>query len=124
MRENYADDCAHRQPSPYWLRVYAPKRFAAQAGWHASMEKRQNLIGKSAKKMRRLAAEVLQATIDSSVYSHPRIGFFSSKHDMVTKADSHYPSHMKYVYLIRSKSHLKQRYIGITSDLKKRLIVQ
>ena len=30
---------------------------------------------------------------------------------------------MKYVYLIRSKSHPKQSYIGITSDLKKRLIV-
>ena len=30
---------------------------------------------------------------------------------------------MKYVYLIRSKSHPKQSYIGITSELKKRLIV-
>lgn len=30
---------------------------------------------------------------------------------------------MKYVYLIRSESHPKQKYIGITSDLKKRLIV-
>ncbi|MEO8326749.1 MAG: GIY-YIG nuclease family protein [Nitrospirota bacterium] len=30
---------------------------------------------------------------------------------------------MKYVYLIRSKSHPKQSYIGISSDLKKRLIV-
>jgi predicted GIY-YIG superfamily endonuclease len=30
---------------------------------------------------------------------------------------------MKYVYLIRSKSHPKQSYIGITSDMKKRLIV-
>ncbi|MBA3968148.1 MAG: GIY-YIG nuclease family protein [Nitrospirales bacterium] len=30
---------------------------------------------------------------------------------------------MKYVYLIRSESHPKQSYIGITSDLKKRLIV-
>jgi predicted GIY-YIG superfamily endonuclease len=30
---------------------------------------------------------------------------------------------MKFVYLIRSKSHPKQNYIGITSDLKKRLIV-
>jgi len=30
---------------------------------------------------------------------------------------------MKYVYLIRSKSHPKQSYIGITSDLKKRLII-
>jgi predicted GIY-YIG superfamily endonuclease len=30
---------------------------------------------------------------------------------------------MKYVYLIRSKSHPKQNYIGITSDLQKRLIV-
>jgi predicted GIY-YIG superfamily endonuclease len=30
---------------------------------------------------------------------------------------------MKYVYLIRSQSHPKQSYIGITSDLKKRLIV-
>ena len=30
---------------------------------------------------------------------------------------------MKYVYLIRSKSHPKQSYIGITSDLKKRLMV-
>ena len=30
---------------------------------------------------------------------------------------------MKYVYLIRSKSHPKQSYIGITSDLKKRLTV-
>ena len=30
---------------------------------------------------------------------------------------------MKYVYLIRSNSHLKQNYIGITSNLEKRLIV-
>jgi putative endonuclease len=30
---------------------------------------------------------------------------------------------MKYVYLIRSHSHPKQSYIGITSDLEKRLIV-
>jgi predicted GIY-YIG superfamily endonuclease len=30
---------------------------------------------------------------------------------------------MKYVYLIRSKSHPEQSYIGITSDLKNRLIV-
>ncbi len=30
---------------------------------------------------------------------------------------------MKYVYLIKSQSHPKQSYIGITSDLKKRLIV-
>ena len=30
---------------------------------------------------------------------------------------------MKYVYLIKSQSHPNQRYIGITSDLKKRLIV-
>lgn len=30
---------------------------------------------------------------------------------------------MKYVYLIRSESHPKQKYIGITSDLKKGLIV-
>ncbi len=28
---------------------------------------------------------------------------------------------MHYVYLLRSKSHLEQRYIGSTSDLKKRL---
>ena len=30
---------------------------------------------------------------------------------------------MKYVYLIRSKSHPNQTYIGITSDLEKRLAV-
>ncbi len=30
---------------------------------------------------------------------------------------------MKYGYLIRSKSHPQQSYIGITSDLEKRLIV-
>jgi len=30
---------------------------------------------------------------------------------------------MKYVYLIKSKSHPKQSYIGTTSDLKKRLAV-
>jgi len=30
---------------------------------------------------------------------------------------------MKYVYLIRSESHPQQSYIGITSDLKKRLAV-
>jgi putative endonuclease len=30
---------------------------------------------------------------------------------------------MKSVYLIRSESHPKQSYIGITSDLQKRLIV-
>jgi len=29
---------------------------------------------------------------------------------------------MKYVYLIQSTSHPEQRYIGLTSDLKKRLI--
>jgi len=28
---------------------------------------------------------------------------------------------VKYVYLIQSTSHPKQRYIGLTSDLKKRL---
>ena len=72
---------------------------------------------------RRLSAEVLQPTIDSVVYFHSRIGFSSSKHDVVTKADSHDCSLMKYVYLIRSKSHPKQNYIGITSDLKKRLFV-
>ena len=47
----------------------------------------------------------------------------SSKIDVVTKVDSHDSSIMKYVYLIRSESHPKQSYIGITSDLKKRLIV-
>ncbi len=41
----------------------------------------------------------------------------------MTKADSHDSSLMKYVYLIRSKSHPNQSYLGITSDLKKRLIV-
>ena len=30
---------------------------------------------------------------------------------------------MKYVYLIKSESHPKQSYIGITSDLKKRLAI-
>jgi len=30
---------------------------------------------------------------------------------------------MKYVYLIRSESHPQQSYIGITSDLQKRLAV-
>jgi putative endonuclease len=39
------------------------------------------------------------------------------------KADSHYSSLIKYVYLIRSESHPKKSYIGITSNLKKRLIV-
>ena len=73
--------------------------------------------------MRRLSAEVLQPTSDSTIYFHSRIGLSSSKHDVVTKADSHDFSLMKYVYLIRSKSHPKQNYIGITSDLKKRLIV-
>jgi len=30
---------------------------------------------------------------------------------------------MKYVYLSKSQSHPNQRYIGVTSDMKKRLIV-
>ncbi|MGB0910226.1 MAG: GIY-YIG nuclease family protein [Nitrospirales bacterium] len=30
---------------------------------------------------------------------------------------------MKYIYLIRSKSHPQQTYIGITSNLKKRMSV-
>lgn len=47
----------------------------------------------------------------------------SSKIDVVTKADSPYSSPMKHVYLLRSTSNPKQNYIGITSDLKKRLIV-
>ena len=41
----------------------------------------------------------------------------------MTKADSLDSSPMKYVYLIRSESHPKQSYIGITSDLKTRLAV-
>jgi len=41
----------------------------------------------------------------------------------VPKADYHYFSLMKYVYLIRSNSHPNQSYIGITSDLEKRLSV-
>ncbi len=72
---------------------------------------------------RRLSAEALQLTIDSSVYFRTRIAFISSKHDVVTKADPHYSSLMKYVYLIKSNSQPNQSYIGITSDLEKRLSV-
>ena len=39
----------------------------------------------------------------------------------MTKADSSYSFLMKYVYLIRNQSHPNQSYIGITSDLNKRL---
>ena len=42
--------------------------------------------------------------------------------EALAKEDSH-SSLMKYVYLIKSKSHPNQTYIGITSDLGKRLAV-
>jgi putative endonuclease len=73
--------------------------------------------------MRRLSGEVLQAPIDSSDYFHSRIGFISSKHDVETKADSSYSSLMKDVYLIRSESLSHKTYIGVTSNLSKRLAI-
>ena len=82
-------------------------------GWQARTENDAKTVRRS-----------LAANNRSLSLLHPRIGFFSSKFDVVPKADSRYSSFMKYVYLIRSESHPQQSDIGITADLKKRLIVQ